>query len=138
MVDRHELRYISISAMDIESSEARKQSMKPCIEGTEESCQQLTEGYIETLIDSLNERFPDLHLFNAAKLFSPCYYPEERRNREKNSERWILKLFQHLQHTISRDAGFVALFDVESCKRELYPFVDSLNLACEGFSMKEA
>lgn len=124
--------------MDIESNEARKQSMKPCIEGTQESCQQLTEGYIETLIDSLNERFPDLHLFNAAKLFSPCYYSEERRSREKNSERWFLKLFQHLQHTVSSDVGFVALFDVKACKRELHPFVDSLNLACEGFSMKEA
>lgn len=112
--------------------------MKPCIEGTKESCQQLIKGYIETLIDFLNERFSDLHLFNAAKLFSPCYYLEERCNCEKNSERWLLKLFQHLQHTISSDVGFVALFDVKACKRELHPFVDSLNLVCEGFSMKEA
>ena len=61
--------------------------MKPHIEGTQESCQQLTEGYIESLIDSLNEIFLDIRLFNLAKLFIPCYYPEERHNREKNSER---------------------------------------------------
>jgi hypothetical protein len=138
VIDRHELQYISIPAMDIDYNDIRKRTMKPCIEGTEESCQQLTEGYIESLIDSLNERFPDLPLFNAAKLFSPCYYPEERHSREKNSERWLFKLFQHLQHTISEDIGLVPLFDVKACKRELHPFVDSLNLACEGFSMKEA
>lgn len=69
-------------------------------------------------------------------MFSHCCYPEELRNRDKNSERWLLKLFQ--QHTISSDAGFVALFDVKAYKREFHPFIDSLNLACEGFSMKEA
>ena len=61
--------------------------MKPHIEGTQESCQQLTKGYIDSLINSLNERFLDLHVFNATKLLSPCYYPKERHNREKNSER---------------------------------------------------
>ena len=30
------------------------------------------------------------------------------------------------------------LFDAKSCKRELHPFFDSLNLACDGFSMKAA
>ena len=29
------------------------------------------------------------------------------------------------------------LFDAKAYKRELHPFIDSLNLACEGFSMKE-
>ena len=138
VIDRHDLQYISIPTTEIDSSDVRRHTMKPCIEGTQESCQQLTEGYIESLIDSLNERFPDLHLFNAAKLFSPCYYPEERRSRERNSDRWLLKLFQHLQHTMPNDDGFMPLFDINACKRELHPFVDSLNLACEGFSMKEA
>jgi hypothetical protein len=43
VIDRHELQYISISTMDIDYSDVRKQSMKPCIEGTQESCQQLTK-----------------------------------------------------------------------------------------------
>ena len=59
--------------------------MEPCIEGTQESFQQLTQGYIESLIDSLKEILLDIHLFNATKLFSPCYYPEERRSPERNS-----------------------------------------------------
>ena len=72
-------------------------------------------------------------------MFNPCYYLEERRSsHEKNSECWLLKLFQHLQHTISNDVEFVPLFDIKDCKRELHPFIDSLNLASEGFSMKEA
>ena len=70
--------------MDIETSEAHKESMKPCIEGTQENCEQLIEGYIESLIDSLNEIFLGLHLFNAAKFFNPCYYPEEHHIHEKN------------------------------------------------------
>lgn len=119
--------------MEMDSSDARKNNMKGCIKGTQESCQQLTEGYIESLIDSLHERFPDLHLFNATKLFIPCYYLEERSSLEKNLEHWLLKLFQHLQHTISNNVGFVSLFDVKACKRELHPFVDSLNLAWRVF-----
>ena len=45
IIDRHELRYISIPTGEIDYSD-RKQAMKPHIEGTQESCQQLTEGYI--------------------------------------------------------------------------------------------
>ena len=115
IIDRHELRYISIPTGEIDYID-RKQAMKPHIEGTQESCQQLTEGYIESLIDSLNEIFPDLHLFNAVKLFSPCYYSEERHSREKNPERWLSKLFQHLQHTISNDVRIVCLFDFKAYK----------------------
>ena len=90
---KRQRQYISIPNMEIDYSDVRKQTMELCIEGTQESFQQLIEGYIESLIDSLNERFLDLHLFNATKLFSPCYYPKERHNLEKNSERWIFKLF---------------------------------------------
>ena len=75
VIDRHRLQYIPIPTMEIDYSDVRKHTVEPCIEGTQESCEQLTQGYIESLIDSLNEIFQDLHLFNEAKLFSPCYYP---------------------------------------------------------------
>lgn len=34
VIDRHELQYISIPAMDIDYNDIRKRTMKPCIEGT--------------------------------------------------------------------------------------------------------
>jgi len=84
VIDRHDLQYISIPTVEIDYSDVKKHTLKPCIEGTQESCQQLTKHYIESLIDSLNKRFSYLHLFNTAKLFSLYYYPEERhRDRRK-------------------------------------------------------
>ncbi|XP_059070451.1 uncharacterized protein LOC131860102 [Cryptomeria japonica] len=134
VTDKHEFLYIPFPIEGFQSGDLGKQSMQPRIEGTKQSCQCLTEGYIQSLIDSLNERFPDLPLFNAAKLFSPSYYPLYHQTRDNVSKRWLDKLLQHLQHTTNN----VSIFDVNGCKRELHSFVDSLHSSCEGFKMKDA
>lgn len=48
--------------------------MKLCINGTLQSYKKLTKEYVQSLIDLLNERFPNLPLFNATKLFIPYYH----------------------------------------------------------------
>ncbi|XP_057813067.2 uncharacterized protein LOC131027099 [Cryptomeria japonica] len=134
VTDKHEFLYVPILIEEFQSSDLGKHSMQPRIEGTKQSCQLLTEGYIQSLIESLNERSPDLPLFNAAKLFSPSYYPSDHQTQDNVSERWLDKLLQHLQHTTNN----VSIFDVNGCKRELNSFVDSLHSSCEGFKMKDA
>lgn len=37
-------------------------------------CVKLVARYVQKLIDQLNSRFPDLGVFNAAKLFSSAHY----------------------------------------------------------------
>ncbi|GLJ15221.1 hypothetical protein SUGI_0248780 [Cryptomeria japonica] len=130
VIDKHELLYVPIPIEGFQSGDLGKESMQPCVEGTQQSCQRLTEGYIQSLIDCLNEIFPDLPLFNAAKLFNPSYYPSDRQTRVNVTERWLDKLLQHLQHTTSNN---VSIFDVNGYKRELNSFVDSLHSNCEGF-----
>ena len=113
--------------------------MKPHVEGTQESCQHLTKGYIQSLIDCLNERFLDLPLFNVAKLFSPSYYPSDCLTRDNISECWLDKILQHLQHTNSNNVDDLeSTFDFTGCKREINSFFDALHSSCEGFKMKDA
>ena len=40
-------------------------------------------------MDSLNERFLDLRVFNASKLFNPKYYPSDEEVRITMLEQWL-------------------------------------------------
>ena len=51
-------------------------SMSGCdVGGSLEDCITLGRLYVQNVIDSLNDCFPDLSIFNAARLFSPKHYP---------------------------------------------------------------
>ncbi|MCO5597856.1 hypothetical protein L7F22_051941 [Adiantum nelumboides] len=110
-------------------------TMRPCIDGSLESCKSLAKVYVQALVDNLNARFHDLPLFNAAKLFSPCHYADDELTREGNAKRWLEKLLHHLQP--NKDNALLHV-DNDACFRELYAFIDTLRLNCNGFSMKEA
>ena len=57
-------------------------SMPGCdVGGSLEDCITLGRLYVQNVIDSLNDRFPDLPIFNAAKLFNPKHYPMDALNR---------------------------------------------------------
>ncbi|MCO5595521.1 hypothetical protein L7F22_049566 [Adiantum nelumboides] len=45
--------------------------------GDVESCKQFARSFVQTLIDCLNEQFPDVYFLNATKLFSPQFYPKD-------------------------------------------------------------
>ena len=86
----------------------------------------------------MNGRFLDLAFFNSARLFSPCHYLEDVHGRERNSKRWLEKLFQHLPHTSCEREESKTTFDFEACLKKLHAFVDTLHVNCEGSSMKDA
>ena len=46
------------------------------------------------VIDSLNARFTDLPIFNAAKLSTPCNYYEDMDDRDSQTRRWLTYLFE--------------------------------------------
>ena len=43
-------------------------------EDTLDECKMMGAMYVQAIVDSLNERSPDLPAFNASKLFIPKYY----------------------------------------------------------------
>ena len=45
--------------------------------GLFDACKELTQKYVQTVIDSLHVRFLDMRVFNATKNFSPISYPME-------------------------------------------------------------
>ena len=114
------------------------QPMATRIDASLDSCIQLTKNYVQVLIESFNSRFPDLHLFNAARLFSPCHYPSDLYVRETNAKQWLERLFSHLQHKLCNEGDNVLFFDIAACKTELYEFIDVLHLNGERFPMKDA
>ena len=59
---------------------------------TFEECQAIGAKYVQRVIGSLNERFPDLHLFNACKLFNPILYPTDDEERTIHTEQWLERL----------------------------------------------
>ena len=58
--------------------------------------------------------------------------------RENNAKHWIEKIFSHLQHKTCNESENVPLFDIVSCKRELYEFIDVFYLNGERLPMKDA
>jgi hypothetical protein len=42
-----------------------------------EKCMNMQANYLQIVVDSLNERFLDILVFTASKLFSPKYFPVE-------------------------------------------------------------
>ena len=50
-------------------------------EDTQKECKMMGAMYVQAVVDSLNKRFLDLHVFNASKLFSPKHYPSDEEAR---------------------------------------------------------
>ena len=60
----------------------------------------------------LNERFPDLPIFNAAKLFSPRHYPADEENRTRTTDIWLEMLMEKFVHCRNyRDAYRAEILD---------------------------
>ena len=57
---------------------------------------------------------------------------------ETNAKHWLERLFFHLQYKICSECANVPVFDIATCERALYEFIDVLHLNGERFSMKDA
>jgi hypothetical protein len=85
--------------------------------------------YVQAVVDSLNERFPDLPVFNASKLFSPKYYPSDEEIRITMSEQWLERLIVKFGLTV---------VESDASRAELLEFVETLRHECENKSLYEA
>ena len=66
------------------------ESMSGCnVEGTLEQCKILGASYVQKVIDSLNNHFPNLPIFTSAKLFSPKHYPLDDHDRSQLTKTWL-------------------------------------------------
>ena len=91
--------------------------------GTMEDCIDLGKAFIQKLVDCLNDRFTDLPVFNAAKLFSPRCYFEEENERDSKTRQWLLRLCEKF------DTGNSPIIDTEKCEGEMESFVVTLHRA---------
>ena len=62
--------------------------------GTLLECKLIATKYAQKIIDVSNERFPDLPIFNATKLFSPKYYPGDEEDRIRATNVWLERLIE--------------------------------------------
>ena len=88
-----------------------------------ENCIDLGKSFIQKLINCLNDRFIDLPIFNAAKIFSPRCNFEEEDERDSETKRWLLRLCENF------DVGNSPIIDTEKCDGEMECFVVTLHRA---------
>jgi hypothetical protein len=105
-------------------------SMPECqVEGSLEQCMMLGAQYVQKIIDSLNDRFLDLSIFNAARLFSPKHYPLDDLDMGQMIETWLARLVLHFQWGPE---------PVDQCNVELLEFVEMLSSVCQQKGIHEA
>ncbi|KAG0593808.1 hypothetical protein M758_UG021100 [Ceratodon purpureus] len=105
-------------------------SMPGChVGGLLEDCIALGRQYVQKVIDSLNDRFPDLPIFSAARLFSPKHYPMDALDRGTLTEQWLNLLVTHFKWSSVL---------VDQANAEVLKFVEMLSSACKNRSMHEA
>ena len=69
----------------------------------------------------LNDRFPDLPIFNAAKLFSLKYFPTNEEDRTRATDVWLERLMEK----------FVPFEnDRDACRAEMLEFVETIRYKC--------
>jgi hypothetical protein len=98
-------------------------SMPGCdIGGSLENCIILGRLYVQNVIDSLNDGFSDLSIFNAARFFSPKHYPMDALDQGTLTEQWLNRLVIHFKWS------FVL---VDQANAELLEFVEMLSSVCQ-------
>ena len=84
------------------------------------------------VMESLQQRFPDLKVFNATKLFSPISFSPNLALLHRNGSLW-LQIF--IEHFCTNGGNF---FDELGLKSELQGFLDTFQISCGGFKMHQA
>ena len=101
-------------------------------DGTLQGCKVIAQAYVHKVMESLQERFPDLKVFNAAKLFSPISFPPDLAVLHRNGSLW-LQIF--VEHFYTNGGNFL---DERGLKLELRGFLDTLQISCGGLKMHQA
>jgi len=85
--------------------------------GTLDDCITLGKDFVMKVIDSLNARFTDLPIFNAAKFFSPRNYYEDMDDRDSQTRRWLTCLCEKFS------VGGLLFVDNIKCMGEMDEFI---------------
>jgi len=101
-------------------------------DGTLHGCKVIAQAYVVKVIESLQQRFPDLKLFNAAKLFSPVCFSTDLTLLHRNARLWLQSFIDHFCTNVGN------LFDERGLKSELRGFLDTLHISCGGLKMHQA
>ena len=84
---------------------------------------------VQKIIDALNERFSDLPIFNAIKLFNPKYYPADEEDRTRATDVWLERLMEKFVPSEN---------DRDACRAEMLEFVETIRHECPQKSIHEA
>ena len=97
-------------------------------EDTLEECKMMGAMYVQVVGDSLNQRFPNLHVFNASKLVNQSII--------QVMKKFVCMLEQQLERLIIK----LGLTPVKSdaCRAYVLEFVETLVHECENKSLYEA
>ena len=86
-----------------------------------EDCIILGRLYVQNVIHSLNDGFPDLPIFNASRLFSPKHYPMDALDQGNLTEQWLNQLVTHFKWSSIL---------VDQANAELLEFVEMVSSVC--------
>ena len=84
---------------------------------TLDDCILLGKCFVIKVIESLDRRFTDLPIFNAAKFFSPRHYYEEVNDRDSQTKRWLQCLCEKFS------IGESPIVDTTKCLDEMDEFI---------------
>ena len=101
-------------------------------DGTLQGCKVIAQAYVRKVMESLQEQFLDLKVFNVAKLFSPISFPPNLAVLHRNGFLW-LQIF--VEHFCTNGGNFL---DERGLKSELRGFLDTLQISCGGLKMHQA
>ena len=86
-------------------------------------CILLGVSFVQRVVYALNDRFLDLPIFNATKLFSSCNYPSNDYDQITNIELWLERILLKFQYIDE---------EIDICKGELLEFMETLRHECEN------
>ncbi|KAH7439027.1 hypothetical protein KP509_04G041600 [Ceratopteris richardii] len=56
----------------------------------------LAQIYVQNVLNALTQRFEDISVFNALKIFSPSSYPVDANEHEKKTQEWLQKVIERI------------------------------------------
>ena len=91
-------------------------------EATLEECKMMGAMYVQASVDSLNNRFSYLLVFNTSKLFGPKYYPSDEDVHITMLEEWLERLI--IKFGLTEAKSYAS-------RVKLLEFVETLRHECE-------
>ncbi|KAH7277645.1 hypothetical protein KP509_39G060800 [Ceratopteris richardii] len=99
--------------------------------GCFEECVCMGKIYVQNILNALNQRYEDISVFNALKIFSPSSYPVDANERDKKTQEWLAKVIER----INVDSSVI---DMRRCMNEREDFIGMLYRPTQNKGMHDA